>query len=311
MARVEHAWPITLRGADHSGIACHRNSGAKIRYHPDTSDQFLLLHPTPAAVDEHVGRAIIAILTLGADHDRAALNDDRIAKRIACFFVRGFQFDRGRPDHATSSEHISAAWISENLGIVQGRPDGRNIAIQGYRAAKISSIRRQNQLRLLGRGSARVRARRSPGWLAEQQARLKQSQIEAVEEVLRSYRESPEVADKAAPVRGCYRYLVDRPGQFDYQSAIEADLPIGSGEVESAHRYVIQHRRKFPGAWWNKEVAADMLALRTRRANGQWECYWPPSSTSHASEVQQPLRALRRAPVATPADTSCDRASTG
>lgn len=86
--------------------------------------------------------------------------------------------------------------------------------------------------------------------------------------------EADSVADEKAPVRRCYRYLVNRPGQFDYKSAIESDLPIGSGEVESAHRYVIQERLKKTGAWWNPEQASNMLALRTLRANRGWDNYW-------------------------------------
>jgi hypothetical protein len=33
------------------------------------------------------------------------------------------------------------------------------------------------------------------------------------------------------------------------------DLPIGSGEIESAHRYIAQKRLKLPGAWWRVERA--------------------------------------------------------
>lgn len=112
------------------------------------------------------------------------------------------------------------------------------------------------------------------GWLTQQKERLKQSQVDLVQAALVAHLEASEVADKAAPVRACYRYLVNRPGQFDYQRALNAALPIGSGEIESAHRYVIQQRLKLPGAWWSEDTAADMLALRTLRANGQWEQYW-------------------------------------
>jgi hypothetical protein len=34
---------------------------------------------------------------------------------------------------------------------------------------------------------------------------------------------------------------------------LAAGLPIGSGEIESAHRYVIQNRLKIAGAWWKME----------------------------------------------------------
>lgn len=77
-----------------------------------------------------------------------------------------------------------------------------------------------------------------------------------------------------APVRGCHHYLTHRLKHLDYPAALEAGLPIGSGEVESAHRYVIQERLKIAGAWWKEEQAHDMLALRVCRANHDWEAYW-------------------------------------
>jgi hypothetical protein len=113
-------------------------------------------------------------------------------------------------------------------------------------------------------------------WLAQQQAHLKRSEVAEVQAALAPYLEAPEVPDSAAPVRGCARYLTNRPGHFEYQQALAAGLPIGSGEIESAHRYVIQQRLKLAGAWWKAETAADMLALRTLRANGEWDQYWTP-----------------------------------
>jgi len=50
-------------------------------------------------------------------------------------------------------------------------------------------------------------------------------------------------------------------------------LPIGSGEIESRHRHVIQARLKRAGAWWKEENAEKMLALRVARANCEWESY--------------------------------------
>jgi hypothetical protein len=85
-------------------------------------------------------------------------------------------------------------------------------------------------------------------WLAQQQACLKQSDVAAVLAALAPYLEAPEVTDKVAPVRCCSRYLTNRPGQFEYQQALVAGLPIGSGEIESAHRYVLQQRLKLAGA---------------------------------------------------------------
>ena len=91
---------------------------------------------------------------------------------------------------------------------------------------------------------------------------------------LKPHVEPSSVPKEQAPLRVCYRYMVNRKGQFDYKEAIADDLPIGSGAIESAHRYIIQDRLKLPGAWWTDEDAHNMLALRTLRANNAWESYW-------------------------------------
>ena len=56
--------------------------------------------------------------------------------------------------------------------------------------------------------------------------------------------------------------------------AIDEDLPIGSGVIESGNRHVSQDRLKRPGAWWAEGKIQPMLNLRTLRANGGWDDYW-------------------------------------
>ena len=90
--------------------------------------------------------------------------------------------------------------------------------------------------------------------------------------------EAEDVESSQAPVRACHRYLSNRTNQLDYKSAIEEGLPIGSGEIESAHRYVIQKRLKLSGAWWKVENVRPMLTLRVVRANEEWENYWDNSA---------------------------------
>lgn len=62
--------------------------------------------------------------------------------------------------------------------------------------------------------------------------------------------------------------------QLGYKAALDQDLPIGSGRVESGNRSVIQRRLKLPGAWWLKRNAEGMLAFRVIRANGLLDNYW-------------------------------------
>ena len=59
-----------------------------------------------------------------------------------------------------------------------------------------------------------------------------------------------------------------------YREALAEGRPIGSGEIESAHRPVAQKRLKFPGVWWLVEHAEHMLTQRINRLNGDWEAYW-------------------------------------
>ncbi len=111
-------------------------------------------------------------------------------------------------------------------------------------------------------------------WTAAQADRMKANEWPAVLQSLEPGVEGEGVADENAPVRRCHRYIANRPGFLDYQGALAAGLPIGSGEVESAHRYVIQARLKIAGAWWKIDNAKKMLALRVARANGDWARSW-------------------------------------
>jgi hypothetical protein len=117
-------------------------------------------------------------------------------------------------------------------------------------------------------------------WMEEQKTRLKTRRGDELLGLLQRHLEPPTVDDSQAPVRQCHRYLSQRREQLDYQSALARDLPIGSGEIESAHRYIAQQRLKRPGAWWRAANADHMLALRLNRANRQWDAYW-------ASNLQQ------------------------
>lgn len=112
------------------------------------------------------------------------------------------------------------------------------------------------------------------GWLDQQKRRIKAGALNEVINSLASHEEPETVQDKDAPVRCCLRYINNRPGQFEYKAAIADNLPIGSGEIESAHRYVIQDRLKISGAWWKEKNAENMLALRIVRENGDWDKYW-------------------------------------
>ena len=116
----------------------------------------------------------------------------------------------------------------------------------------------------------------------EQKNRLKTQRANELIQTLQAHLEAPDVEDGNAPVRQCQRYLSHRHEQLDDQSALVRDLPIGSGEIESAHHYIVQQRLKRPGAWWRAANAEHMLALRLNRANRQWGEYWATESQQAA-----------------------------
>ncbi len=126
----------------------------------------------------------------------------------------------------------------------------------------------------LARAAAVVAPQSATAWLHTQQQRLKKNQVSEVLVALTPHCEAVGVPEAEAPVRVCQRYLRNHISHLDYAGALAADLPIGSGEIESGHRTVIQSRLKISGAWWLKENAGKMLALRVTRANQEWESYW-------------------------------------
>ena len=60
----------------------------------------------------------------------------------------------------------------------------------------------------------------------------------------------------------------------DYDSFKDKGYPIGSGEIESAHKYIPQKRLKIAGASWHPDSINPMLALRIIRADDYWEDFW-------------------------------------
>jgi hypothetical protein len=134
----------------------------------------------------------------------------------------------------------------------------------------------------LGAAAPAIAGAGARSWLRQQQERLKRNQSAEVLAELALHREAESVEEQESPVRRCERYLSARLAYVDYAGALERGLPIGSGEIESGHRSVLQGRLKLSGAWWREETAQKMLALRVTRANGEWQSYWRGVRQAHA-----------------------------
>lgn len=117
-----------------------------------------------------------------------------------------------------------------------------------------------------------VGEKKALGWVRRQQGRLLNNQLSKVLRSLSTHLEPP--SQQETPVRDAYRYLDQRRAHLDYQGARQRKLPIGSGEIESAHRHLIQKRLKLSGSWWKETNAETLITLRTARANLCWDRYW-------------------------------------
>jgi len=115
-------------------------------------------------------------------------------------------------------------------------------------------------------------------WMDQQHQSLRESKIQSVIKKLEELKMKSDKPENAVQERSAretaLHYLREREGQFDYKGALDKKLPIGSGEVESGHRHILQKRLKIPGAWWRLESAEEMAQLRAMRANNRWNEFW-------------------------------------
>lgn len=153
-----------------------------------------------------------------------------------------------------------APWIEEMFG--------NNFGVQGKYLIDFYHV-----VQYLAAAAPRiVGSKKAAAWLKKQKGRLLLGQASKILRTLEPHQEPEATLEK--PVRDAYRYLQQRYDHLHYAEARRAELPIGSGEVESAHRHVIQQRLKIAGAWWREKNAQQMLGLRVARANDYWGLYW-------------------------------------
>jgi hypothetical protein len=78
----------------------------------------------------------------------------------------------------------------------------------------------------------------------------------------------------AKPVVRAANYLVKHTRLLHYDRALAEGLPIATGVIEGACRYLVQDRLGRTGARWSLTGAEAILRLRALRASGDFEDYW-------------------------------------
>jgi hypothetical protein len=81
-------------------------------------------------------------------------------------------------------------------------------------------------------------------------------------------------AQGAKPVERAARYLVKNTRLLHYDRALADGLPIATGVIEGACRYLVKDRMGRTGARWSLIGAEAVLRLRALRASGDFDDYW-------------------------------------
>jgi hypothetical protein len=84
----------------------------------------------------------------------------------------------------------------------------------------------------------------------------------------------PHPAEKA--IDEACDYLADRTRTrlMHYKEALHDGLPISTGVIEGACRYLVKDRMDRTGARWSLTGAEAVLRLRAIRASGDFDAYW-------------------------------------
>ena len=109
---------------------------------------------------------------------------------------------------------------------------------------------------------------------------------------------------KRAAVYASADYLQTYARYMDYGHALQYGLPIATGVIEGACRYLVKDRMERGGARWTLKGAEAVLRLRALHASGDFEDYWvfhlgEELHRHHAvryadARLPDPLRPLRR-----------------
>ncbi|MDQ3252918.1 MAG: hypothetical protein M3R15_03255 [Acidobacteriota bacterium] len=111
-------------------------------------------------------------------------------------------------------------------------------------------------------------ATKRKSWVADKLERISAGRVQ---EVITEFQRKRQPGDR---LRRLTAYLTRFQDAVSYDEYHAQGYPLGSGEVESAHRYIPQKRLKIAGASWKPETVNQMLAVRVMRANGWWAEFW-------------------------------------
>lgn len=84
-------------------------------------------------------------------------------------------------------------------------------------------------------------------------------------------RMGPTSGEAKEEIRKLIGYLTNNIHRVGYQECRDEGIPIGSGGIESANKYISHARLKLSGAWWLEENGNAMLRIRCAIYNGTFD----------------------------------------
>jgi len=103
---------------------------------------------------------------------------------------------------------------------------------------------------------------------------------------------------KRKPVDTCASYLLKYEEYLRYDQYLAQGLPIATGVIEGACRYLVKDRMDITGACWGLSGAEAVLRLRSLRVSGDFDEYWSyhvkmEQERNHSSKYDHGLPPLR------------------
>lgn len=112
-------------------------------------------------------------------------------------------------------------------------------------------------------------------WVKERALKILQGKASQVAVGMKRDATSQNFSDKKrGPIDKCANYMLNLKECLCYDKYLAAGLPIATGVIEGACRYLVKDRMELTGARWRLKDAEAVLKLRSLRASGDFDDYW-------------------------------------
>ena len=109
------------------------------------------------------------------------------------------------------------------------------------------------------------------------------------------------------PIDTCAKYLLNKSAYLHYDHYLSHGLPIATGVIEGACRYLVKDRLEITGAKWRLASAEAVLRLRALRASHDFDEYWTFHEACEYKRNHQDLYAGGVVPRTSKTHTPSDR----